>query len=304
MEQRSMTALISAFSRAFHNENNVEKVFADTIAKRLLGEEDYRQIAFNMSKGIGFFNPGFKGDEQEALRWIVDNQLSPTPIGRAAFTEKTLENAVTIGAKQYLIFAAGYDSFAYRQPDWASGIKIFEIDHPFTSKDKKQRLKAAGIELPDNLCFTEADFNNDDWINNLTACTDFNRCEISFCSLLGISYYLSKKSFDRLIKIIATIVPKGSSIVFDYQDEYTFTELAGERTKKQLMLAGSAKEQMLSGYSYDEIEKLLCECNFLIYEHLNPNEITKQFFGKYNSGNRDNKITAFDNVNYCLAVKQ
>lgn len=38
-----------------------------------------------MSKGIQFFNPQFKGNKDEALRWIVDNYLSPSPLGRAAY---------------------------------------------------------------------------------------------------------------------------------------------------------------------------------------------------------------------------
>lgn len=49
-----------------------------------------------------------------------------------------------------MIFAAGYDSFAYRQPDWASKIEIFEIDHPFTATDKageRAKKQAAMAEL-------------------------------------------------------------------------------------------------------------------------------------------------------------
>ncbi len=304
MEQSSMTARISAFSRAFHYENNNEKIFADKLAKKLLSDGEYDQIAESMVKGISFFNPRFKGTEEEALRWIVDNQLSPTPIGRAAFAEKALENAVRIGAKQYLILAAGYDSFAYRRPQWASNIKVFEIDHPITAKDKRRRLETAGIELPNNLYFVDADFNEDNWIKALTACRYFDQNEISFCSILGLSYYLSKQSFHGLVHMIASVVPKGSSIVFDYQDENTFTDRAGERTKKQLMLAGEAKEKILSGYSYAEIENMLTHSAFLIYEHLSPVEITEQIFDQYNSVNKNNKITAFDNINYCLAVRQ
>jgi len=41
----------------------------------------------------------------------------------------------------------------------------------------------------------------------------------------------------------------------------------------------------------------------LVYEHLTPPEITEQYFKKYNTLNPEHPITAFDNVNYCLAVK-
>ncbi|MBW9150182.1 class I SAM-dependent methyltransferase [Clostridium sp. CM028] len=151
MDQKSMTALISAFSRAYHSVQNTEKVFDDYLAKDILTENEYEQISSNMSKGINFFNPLFDGTQKEALHWIVDNQLSPTPLGRSAFAEKALENAVRVGAKQYVIFAAGYDTFAYRQPDWASNIQIFELDHPATGSDKQNRIQSVLSEKPTNL---------------------------------------------------------------------------------------------------------------------------------------------------------
>lgn len=304
MEQKSMTALVSAFSRAYHSIQNSEKIFDDYLAKKILTEDEYEQIASNMSKGIGFFNPSFVGTQEEALVWIVNNQLSPSPLGRAAFAEKLLENAVQIGAKQYLIFAAGYDTFAYRQPNWASKIEIFEIDHPATGEDKQKRVQSVASEMPTNLHYVSADFREKNWQSNLLGCAEFDSSKISFCSLLGISYYLPKQVFKETINTISSFVPKGSSIVFDYPDEDTYTDKAGEQTKKQVAMAALAKEKMLASYSYMELEKLLADSNFLIYEHLTPDEITKQYFKKYNEANPNHQMKAFDNVNYCLVVRK
>lgn len=304
MEQKSMTALVSAFSRAYHSTQYTEKVFDDYLAKKILTEDEYELIAINMSNGIGFFNPSFVGTQDEALRWIVNNHLSPSPLGRAVFAEKLLENAVQIGAKQYLIFAAGYDTFAYRQPDWASKIEIFEIDHPATGADKQKRIQSVAIHKPANLHYVSADFTENNWQSTLLDCTVFDQNKISFCSLLGISYYLPKQVFTETINIISRFVPQGSSIVFDYPDENTYTNKAGKRAKKQAAMAGAANEKMLASYSYMELEKLLADSDFLIYEHLTPNEITEQYFKRYNQANREYPITAIDNVNYCLAVRK
>jgi len=304
MEQKSMTALISAFSRAYHSMHNTEKVFDDYLAKDLLAQSEYEQIASNMSNGIKFFNPLFEGTQDKALRWIVDNQLSPTPLGRAAFAEKSLKNAVRTGAIQYLIFAAGYDTFAYRQPDWAAKIQIFELDHPLTSSDKQKRIQSVIAQKTSNLHYVAVDFTEKGWEDSLVACSGFNPNNISFCSLLGISYYLSKSIFAQLINDISSIIPNGSSIVFDYPDENTYTPEAGERTKKQVAMAGAVNEKMLASYAYLELEKLLADSNFLINEHLTPDEITAQYFKKYNQANPEHPMTAFDNVNYCLAVKK
>jgi hypothetical protein len=69
-------------------------------------------------------------------------------------------------------------------------------------------------------------------------------------------------------------------------------------------LASAANENMLASYSYIEMEKLLADCDFQIDEHLTPNEITEQYFQTYNQANPEHPMTAFDHVNYCLAVKK
>ncbi len=304
MEPKSMTALISAFSRGYHAEKNTVKIFDDMLVNQLLSKEEKEQIACSMSQGIKFFNPAFKGTNEEGLRWIVDNQLSPSPVGRAAYAETALKLAVEMGARQYLIIGAGYDSFSYRQPDWGKKLKIFEIDRPVMINDKRKRIKNVCEALPDNLNYVEIDLVKDSLANKMLACHDFDCTRISFCSLLGISYYLTKADFKNIIQRLAEIVPKGSSIVFDYPDENTYTDKAGERTKKQVMMADGANEVMLAGYSYNDIEYLLSDCGFLIYEHLTPDEITAQYFSKYNMENPDHLMTAFDNVNYCLAIRK
>jgi methyltransferase (TIGR00027 family) len=304
MEQKSMTALISAFSRGYHTEHNQVKIFDDSMARLLLREEEFAQISKSMTDGIGFFNPSFTGTPQEGLRWVVDNQLSPSPLGRAAFAEKALETAVKSGTKQYLIFGAGYDTFAFRQPAWAKGLEIFEIDHPLTAEDKKIRLERADIPIPKNVHYISLDFTKEKLQSVLTKDKGFDCQQISFCSLLGLTYYLSCENFEELLASLGAILSEGSAIVFDYPDENSYTEKAGERAKKQALLAGAAKEKMLASYSYETMEKLLWDHGFLIYEHLTPAEMTRQYFAAYNLANPQHPMTAFDNVNYCLGVRK
>ena len=258
----------------------------------------------SMSDGINFFNPAFTGNSQEALRWVVDNQLSPSPLGRSVFAEKSLEREIKIGARQYLIFGAGYDTFAYRQPSWANALEIFEIDHPATAYDKQARLKNAKYVIPDNIHYIEADFTEDYWQEKLLNHEAFDRRKISCCAILGVAYYLSKQTFEALISVISSALPKESCVIFDYPDENSYTEKAGHRTKRQSLLAGAANEKMLASYSYAEIEKLLSAHDFLIYEHLNPQKMTEEYFESYNKANPSHRMTAFDNVNYCLAVRK
>ena len=304
MEQNSMTALVSAFARAYHAANKTVKIFDDSQAGRLLTQEEYAQAARSMSEGGQFFYPGFQGTRQEALQWVVDNQLSPTPLARAAFAEKALQTALQTGAGQYLIFGAGYDTFAYRQPAWAANLQVFEMDRPAAAADKKTRLEGANIPIPGNVHYVAADFTQAQWQTALTGNAVFDSSVISFCSLLGLVYYLPKSTWHTMLAKLGGLLPKGSALVFDYPDENSYTENAGERAKKQAMLAGAAKETMLASYAYAEMEATLAEHGFLIYEHLTPEEMTAQYFAAYNQANPGQPMTAFDNVNYCLAVKE
>ncbi|MBS5661667.1 MAG: class I SAM-dependent methyltransferase [Clostridiales bacterium] len=303
-QPKSMTALVSAFSRAYHFKNNTVRIFEDSIAEKLLSQAEYQQIADHMSRGISFFNPSFSGSKEEALKWITDQYLSPSPLGRAAFAETALKNAVRIGAKQYLIFGAGYDSFAYRQPEWASHIQIFELDRFILLQDKQRRLKSNQIAMPGNVYYLETDFAQKQWQKKIINHPAFDAAKNSFCSLLGLVYYLTKQEFVNLLLAISAFVPKGSSVVFDYPDEHSCTDAAGVRAKKQAILASGAQEKMCAGYSYVELEKMLSDVGFLIYEHLTPAQITEQYFENYNKANPEARMTAFDHVNYCLAVKQ
>lgn len=112
MKETNMTALVSAFARAYHARADGPKVFDDPMTESLLAPGEFEKIFRSMSAGIQFFNSAFQGSPDEALRWIVGHQLAPTPLARASFAETALENAVRLGARQYLILGAGYDTFA------------------------------------------------------------------------------------------------------------------------------------------------------------------------------------------------
>lgn len=299
MNDKSMTAKLCAFLRAYHSEKNQVRIFDDTIAKMLFTQEEYQMIGESLSDGILFFNKDFNGKKEDALRWIADHQLSQTPLARAAFTEQSLKRAVMIGAEQYLICAAGFDTFAYRQPDWAKKIQIFEIDHPASAADKQDRLLRAGIDLPGNLHFISADFSVPDWLKNLTACEAFSNEKISFCSILGLIYYLSKDEFERFLCEISVALPFNSTLIFDYPNEFYF-----EQQQKHSVLANGADEAMKAAYSYRDMEALLEKYNFLIFEHLSPEDMTSQYFSDYNKANPAHQMSAQQNVNYCLCVKK
>ena len=142
MEQ-NMTALVSLFARAYHQKRKGIKIFDDPLSIKLITKKEYEMIGLNMSQGISFFNPTFKGSKEEALKWIVDHQLSPSVLLRSAFCKEAIEEMKEKGCQQYLDFASGYDSFAYY---YQNQMHVFEIDKKEVIEDKRQRCKDVDIE--------------------------------------------------------------------------------------------------------------------------------------------------------------
>ena len=69
--------------------------------------------------------------------------------------------AVLTGTKQYVMLGAGLDTFAFREKEFLSKNRVFEVDHPLTQKNKIERITRAGWTIPDNLTFVPADFTKD-----------------------------------------------------------------------------------------------------------------------------------------------
>lgn len=291
----NMTAKVSCFARAYHYRNNSSWIFKDEHAGLLLGEEEYDAIALNMAGGIQFFSPGFKGTGEEALAFIVEQQLSPSVLGRSAFNETHLANEIRLGAGQYIIFASGYDTYAYRND--CTGIKVFELDLPQMIEEKLNREKCMDGLKPYNRTMVPCNLEKEDW-KYLLEKAGYEKDKKTYGSLLGISYYLDKESFAGLIGNISDIMPEGSAICFDYQSDYE-----SEVTRRNEMLAEGAGEQMRAKYTESEIVHMLSEKGFLIYEHLDPEEMTKQYFGAYNKAT-GKKMCAPAGVEYVLAVKK
>ena len=289
--KNNMTALVSCFARYYHTVNSNIKIYNDTLAHAILTKSEIENISKNMMEGIKFFNPNYDGDD--SLKWVVNNILAPSVLARSIFNEKHLLNEIRLGLKQYLILGSGYDTSGYKISDKVS---VYELDKKEMIEDKVKRVKNVNINTK-NINYISCDFNSN-WIENLLK-SSFDKNKKTFCSLLGLSYYLDKEIFKQTISILSKNIPAGSVIVFDYPSNI--------EAKKEIInqaLAKEAGEEMKSKYSYKDIEAIAQTSNILIYEHLNYQDINDTFFYDYNTLNPSNKILTPKGVAYCLLVKQ
>jgi O-methyltransferase involved in polyketide biosynthesis len=58
---------------------------------------------------------------------------------RSRFAEDRLDLAVQRGVEQYVMLGAGHDTFSVRQPDWARGISVIEVDRAPILEEKRAR---------------------------------------------------------------------------------------------------------------------------------------------------------------------
>ena len=296
----SITALMSSFGRAFHAENEEHPVFADHLAKELMTANEYTAVQGYILGGAQFFETEIDPaawEPKELLRRLVNVHIAPSPLCRAAYTEQALKTAVLTGTEQYVILGAGLDTFAFREKEFLSKHKVFEVDHPLTQSDKLERIARAGWTIPDNLTFVPVDFTKDSLTERLIA-AGFDTKAKSFFSWLGVTYYLSAEAIGKTLTELSSLCADGSTLVFDYPDE-TFFDASERRVQNTIMMAKAGGEPMQSAFSYSELEKLLEKHGFLIYELLTPDDIQRNIIDKTGAD-----MKAFEHVGYCLAVRK
>jgi len=296
----SITALMSAFGRAFHTENEDHPVFSDPLAKELMTAGEYAAVQGYLLGGAQFFAPETNPAKQapeELLRRLVNEHIAPSPLCRAAYTERALKTAVLTGTKQYVILGAGLDTFAFRETAFLKKHRVFEVDHPLTQADKQERIARAGWTVPANLTFVPVDFAKDSLTERLIA-GGFDPTVKTFFSWLGVTYYLSAEAIDQTLAGLSSLCADGSTLVFDYPDE-RFFDAPERRVQNTVMMAKAGGEPMKTAFSYGELEKLLEKHGFLIYELLTPDDIQREIIDSAGA-----EMKAFEHVNYCLAVRK
>lgn len=293
-KNENMTALMSAFARAYHTEHNEITMYSDPLAHRILGEEDYTALARNIVGGIKFFEPNFSGTDDEALRAAVEKRLAPGVTARSFFAERALRTEVSLRTKQYIILGAGLDTFAYRRPEWAKDLEIFEVDMPKMIDSKLKRLKQVGLS-DEKTHYIAADLAEKDWISHLLCEPSFSAEKVSFVSALGLSFYIDKEDFFTLISTLAEHLPHGSALVFDY------AAADSEYHSEKAALAAAAGERMSRAYTIEELELGVPQRGFRIYENIGAYEINTECFKEFKSLHG---FAAPEGIGYCLCVRK
>jgi methyltransferase (TIGR00027 family) len=198
-DQPSRTAQLVAIRRAAHQILDRPKVFDDSLALHIIGQES----ALALQTGQ------YQSEDPR-----LSLHLRAFYVARSQYAEDELALAVGRGVRQYVILGAGLDTFAYRNPYPERALRVFEVDHPGTQAWKRARLEEAGISLPVDLTFAPVDFEGQKLADGLQDAGYDPRLS-AFFSWLGGTPYLTTEAVMTMLRFIAS-TPIGSGVIFDY----------------------------------------------------------------------------------------
>jgi methyltransferase (TIGR00027 family) len=194
--QPSLTALTAAAARAAHLiVDNEPVIFADTMARAMLGERAEELISYHRAHGT---HPVLAGARAQVTC-------------RTRYAEDRLAEAIERGIGQYVLLGAGLDSFAYRSP-LAGHVRVFEVDHPATQDYKRRVLGSA--EGAGGVRFVGVDFGRDS-LGEALGRAGFDAGRPALVSWLGVTMYLEQSAVEATVAVLGGFAP-GSELVVDY----------------------------------------------------------------------------------------
>lgn len=138
-------------------------------------------------------------------------------LARSRFAEDKLSERVRNGGvEQFLIVSAGLDSFSVRQPPYAAGIRIYELDHPLTQQEKLRRLKQSGHSFPENVELLEANLEEISVADAMRRSSTFRFERPAVLSWLGTTSYLTRDAIRSTLRSVRENFASDTRIVFDY----------------------------------------------------------------------------------------
>jgi methyltransferase (TIGR00027 family) len=280
--QASLTAIGAAKMRAAHLLLDEDpKIFRDDFALRFSGSDSEASLREDTSTMLA--EVADKVGPEVAQR--IFQATRALMISRSRYTEDALSRAIEAGIARYVILGAGLDSFAWRQPQMATAVDVFEIDHPASQQWKLRRLQDLGIDQPRNLTFLPIDFENQTLLNGLRD-GGYPMEKPAFLSWLGVTQYLTREAVLSTFRQVATLA-SGTEISFTFVLPQTL--LAGDDQRFLAMAAAAAAargEPWLTFFDPAELTLQLQELGFARVEHFSSGDANIRYFADRSDGLR------------------
>jgi methyltransferase (TIGR00027 family) len=225
-------------------------------------------LGLRLVAGPALFAHRLSGFVPRAFRYPFEGEIPMQyeASARQSFFDAAVERHL-VGATQFVILGAGFDTRAFRLPRDAR-VRSFEIDTPRTQAIKREMVAKTGIDTT-GVTFVAADFEKDDWFKLLVD-AGFDPAQPALFIWEGVIMYLDKEAVESTLRKIAGAA-RGSVLAFDYMT----TEILESRAlywryaRAMTKLAG---EPLTFGIdssppSRERLVELLRRCGLSLGEH-------------------------------------
>jgi methyltransferase (TIGR00027 family) len=284
--QPSQTAIRAAIMRAAHQVVDGEpRILEDPVALQLVegllreelatAADDFHAPAMRLQRATFVFRSRYAEDVLRDLTTVgtdrkgLRQDTGVSPEGR------------TVG--QYVILGAGLETFAYRQPPWARGLHIFEVDHPATQEWKRDILEGADILVPGNVRFCPLDFETAS-LGQALGQVSFDRRTHAFFSWLGVTQYLTEAAITSTLEFVLSM-PAGSEVVFSFKvPEPTLAHPDRRESAAIALRVAAAGEPWITRFEPVALRQRLLEMGFRSVYHLTPESADQRYFAGRHDG--------------------
>jgi methyltransferase (TIGR00027 family) len=267
IEGPDSTAVRTALWRAMHVQvDPPPHVIEDEVGLQLVAPDDEWRSRPDMDP---VFTSGFRG----------------AMVARARFIEDLIAEHADRGVDQYVLLGAGLDSFAQRRPEFASRLRIFEVDRPGPQAWKRRRLIELGFGVPERLHLVPVDFEADSWWEELAA-AGFDAGEPAVVASTGVSMYLTREANEATLKQIASFAP-GSTLAMTF---LVPMELLDQEDRPGLQMAMNGARRsgtpFISFFLPPDLLALARDAGFRDACHVPISDLAQRYFGGRTDGFR------------------
>ncbi|MEZ4281518.1 MAG: SAM-dependent methyltransferase [Myxococcota bacterium] len=273
----SMTAQLVAGLRAAHHQSGARPlVFEDPFAAHFTG-------------GV-FLEPLARGTLQAELDRMALQPIQGGILGRARHADEVLERSIAEdGIGQLVLLGAGNDSFLLRRPDLAKQLRIFELDHPASQREKLEKLRQLGFEPRPNVHFVPVDFERES-AGDALARADFDHATPAFFNWLGVVTYLQSDAIFGTLRSLYAVAATGSQVLFDYPIASHLLTREEDRARAREVQASTEAvgEPRPVKHVPAELARSVAALGFEVVEDLSPEDLAALYFSGRSDGLRPN----------------
>ena len=192
---------------------------------------------------------------------------------RLLYMDDVVRREAADGLDQLVVLGAGYDTRAYRMGGELDGARVFEVDLPAMSRDKRQRLQKAIGSIPDEVRYVEVDFNRQDVFERLAE-HGYDESARTLFVLSGVSMYLPESAVLKLFSQVASQSARRASILFDYVYDDLLTSPERYTGAGQFIArAAKAGEELRYGISMEGAGAVLDRCGLRLASQYDMREL-------------------------------